>query len=114
LKRDPLFSITIPSKTQAYMATGRPILMGVDGDAADLVRQAGCGLALRSEDPEALAQAVRTLAALPPAELAAMGRRGQDHYHQHLALKVGASRFASVFRDLAARGRPAARPGPKP
>jgi colanic acid biosynthesis glycosyl transferase WcaI len=36
LKDDPLFRITIPSKTQAYLAAGKPILMGVRGDAADL------------------------------------------------------------------------------
>lgn len=37
LKRDPLFEITVPSKTQAYMAIGKPLLMAVSGDAADLV-----------------------------------------------------------------------------
>ncbi len=37
LKEDPLFCITIPSKTQAYLAFGKPILMAVRGDAADLV-----------------------------------------------------------------------------
>jgi hypothetical protein len=38
-----VFTITIPSKTQAYIAAGKPILMAVDGDTADLVRAAGCG-----------------------------------------------------------------------
>ena len=37
LRDDPLFEITLPSKTQAYLAAGRPILMAVRGDAADLV-----------------------------------------------------------------------------
>jgi colanic acid biosynthesis glycosyl transferase WcaI len=44
LKNDPLFSITIPSKTQAYMAAGKPILMAVDGDAAELVVRSQCGV----------------------------------------------------------------------
>ncbi len=39
LRDDPLFSITIPSKTQAYMAAGRPILMAVRGDAAAMVKR---------------------------------------------------------------------------
>ena len=47
LKRDPLFEITIPSKTLAYMACSRPILMAVAGDAAGVVRDAGAGLTLR-------------------------------------------------------------------
>ena len=33
LVEDELFEITIPSKTQAYMAAGKPILMAVKGDA---------------------------------------------------------------------------------
>ena len=44
LRDDPLFSITIPSKTQAYLMTGRPVLMGVRGDAAKLVEDAGAGV----------------------------------------------------------------------
>ena len=46
LRDDPLFSITVPSKTQAYLAIGRPILMGVRGNAADLVKAAQAGIAL--------------------------------------------------------------------
>ncbi len=37
LKNEPLFNITIPSKTQAYMASGKPVLIGVSGDAAELI-----------------------------------------------------------------------------
>ena len=40
LKADPLFEITIPSKIQAYLFAGKPILCGVKGDAADLVCRA--------------------------------------------------------------------------
>lgn len=40
LKDDPLFAM-VPSKTQAYMAAGRPIIMGVRGDAAALVEAGG-------------------------------------------------------------------------
>src|SRR6185312_15394395 len=38
---DPLFEITIPQKTQFYMAMGKPILIGVRGEAAEFVTQAG-------------------------------------------------------------------------
>ncbi|MGH9603531.1 MAG: glycosyltransferase family 4 protein, partial [Terriglobales bacterium] len=57
LRRDPLFDITIPSKTLAYLACGRPILSATSGDAADVVREAGAGLVCPPEDAEALAQA---------------------------------------------------------
>ena len=44
LKDEPIFARTIPSKIQAYMALGKPILVAVHGDAAELVRQAQCGV----------------------------------------------------------------------
>src|SRR6185436_8154337 len=58
LKRDPLFEITIPSKTLAYLACGRPIIAAVAGDAADIVRDAGAGLVCAPSDPPALARAI--------------------------------------------------------
>jgi glycosyltransferase involved in cell wall biosynthesis len=100
LRKDPLFEITIPSKTQAYMAVGKPVLMAVDGDAADLVRQSSSGVVAESENPEALADAAESMASLNVDELASMGQRAQAYYQQHLALQVGVGRFGAVFRCL--------------
>lgn len=99
LRDDPLFSITIPSKTQAYLRAGRPILMGVRGDAADLVKQAGAGVAFTPESAESLAHAVRTLMARTADERAAMGQAGRCHYEEQLSLEVGADRFAEVLSE---------------
>lgn len=104
LKADPLFEITVPSKTQAYLMAGRPILMGVAGDAADLVAQSGAGVAFEPDNPAALAAAVAELRGLPQHERDEMGRRGQAFYASDLALEVGAARFATVL-DRAARSR---------
>jgi glycosyltransferase involved in cell wall biosynthesis len=101
LRRDPLFQITIPSKTQAYMAVGKPLLMAVDGDAADLVRQSGGGIVATSEDGQSIANAAQSLAMLAPEELTAMGRRAQEYYREQLALRVGVSRFGAIFSKLA-------------
>ncbi len=98
LRKDPLFTITIPSKIQAYMAVGRPILMAVDGDAADLVKDAGCGVLAESENPEAIADAALTLYAMSSAERDAMARRSREYYQSHLSLKVGAGRFGALFK----------------
>jgi len=101
LRYDPLFAITIPSKTQAYMAVGKPLLMAVDGDAADLVRESGGGVIAAPEHPEAIAEAAQSLAALPPEALSAMGQRGRAYYRERLALGVGVARFGDIFRKLA-------------
>lgn len=103
LRKDPLFEITIPSKTQAYMAAGKPLLMAVDGDAADLVRQSGGGVVAESENAAALAQAAEALAGTPPQALAAMGQQAQQFYRERLALAVGVGRFGTLFQQLAER-----------
>ena len=105
LKDDPLFAITIPSKTQAYMAIGKPLIMAVRGDAAEIVERADCGVAVEPENPQDLAAAVIRLADLSGDERAAMGRRSRDAYVSELSLAVGVERFAEHFRVLGGRSR---------
>lgn len=97
LKDEPLFAITVPSKTQAYLAAGRPILMAVAGDGADMLRASGAGLAVPPEDSAALAAAVLQLAALDPAERALMGERGRAFYERELSFDKGTQAFAEVL-----------------
>lgn len=101
LKKDPLFTITIPSKTQAYMAVGKPILMAVDGDAANLVRDSGCGQIAESENPQAIADAALSLMQASSDERNAMAINSRRFYQEKLALNVGAGRFGQIFKKLA-------------
>ena len=103
LKDDPLFAITIPSKTQAYMAIGKPLLMAVRGDAAELVQQAACGVTAIPEDARSVADAAIRLANLAALEREEMGQRSRVFYQRELSLAVGAERFAAHFRALAGR-----------
>ncbi|MGB6006485.1 glycosyltransferase family 4 protein [Castellaniella sp.] len=100
LRKEPLFSVTIPSKTQAYMAMGKPLLMAVDGDAADLVHQSGGGVVVAPENPQALADAVEQMTSLSSDELHAMGQRAKEYYQQHLAIAVGVRHFGEIFKRL--------------
>jgi glycosyltransferase involved in cell wall biosynthesis len=119
LKDDPLFRITIPSKTQAYLAMGRPVLMAMAGDAADLVQRSGAGIACPPQDPRALADAVRQLRAMDPAQRQAMGERGKRFYDGYLSLRSGVEKFERVFEDAlrnkrAGRRRPGKLPQDSP
>jgi len=106
LKEAPLFEITIPSKTQGYLEVGRPILMGVRGDAADLIEAAGAGIACTPEDPESIANGVLSLFSLSPAEREAMGAAGARFYREELSIAIGARRFEEVFAKAIDRRTP--------
>lgn len=104
LRNDPLFAITIPSKTQAYLAIGRPVLMAVPGDAAALVQSAGCGVSAEAENPESIAAAAIRLAEMPVEERLLMGKLSREYYWEHLSLSAGVAHFAECFRRLAFTG----------
>jgi len=104
LKRDPLFEITIPSKTLAYLACGRPILGVVAGDPADVIRQAGAGIICPQEDPAALAQLVRSLCAMPPAEREAMGQAGRQAFLANYTRRVLVGRYEALLTEVAKAG----------
>ncbi len=100
LKKDPLFNITIPGKTQAYLSIGKPILMGVEGDAADIISNAKAGLVFEPENAGALTESVLSLLAKSPEELRVYGENGQQYYFGHLSLSSGVKDFARIFEDI--------------
>ncbi|PIY26123.1 MAG: glycosyltransferase WbuB [Deltaproteobacteria bacterium CG_4_10_14_3_um_filter_51_14] len=101
LKDEPLFRITIPSKTQAYFYMGKPVIMALRGDAADLVNRAGAGLTCPPDDPLALAEAVITLFHTPKSVREGMGRAAANFYLEHLSMDSGVKRLEKRMRLLA-------------
>ncbi len=109
LKDDPLFRITIPSKIQAYMAVARPILVGVEGNAAELVTKAQAGITCRPEDPDGIAEAVCQLISMPTEKLREFGKNGRKFYEQELSMAIGARKFDKIFAAIANKSAQAAK-----
>ena len=61
LKASPLFESVIPSKMFEAMAMGVPLLHGVGGESADIVRTSRSGVCFAAEQPEALLSAIRQI-----------------------------------------------------
>lgn len=100
----PLFRHTIPSKLQAAMAAGRPVVGALTGDAARLVTDAGAGRVVAPGDAGALAQAVGALADLPGGELSAMGDAGRHHYLREFSEAVNARRLGDLLQRVSTPG----------
>ncbi|MCX7841297.1 MAG: glycosyltransferase WbuB, partial [Anaerolineae bacterium] len=86
-----------------YMAVGKPILMAVQGDAADLVTRAGGGIVCPPQNARTLASAALRLFQMSPAERAAMGQRGHEFYQRELSMDVGVNRFEAIFASMTRR-----------
>lgn len=100
LRKEPLFEITIPSKTEAYMAAARPVLIGVKGDASDLVLKANAGLACEPENAESIANSVREFAAMSKSKLDEMGDNGKNYYQQNLCFSTGVDQYEKIFKSI--------------
>jgi colanic acid biosynthesis glycosyl transferase WcaI len=103
LKDDPLFRITIPSKTQAYLYSGNPIIMAMRGDAADIVRDAGAGLLCEPENPQAMMNAIKALYEMPASERQKMGKAGYRYYTDHLSFNQGVEKFEKIMMSLSGK-----------
>jgi glycosyltransferase involved in cell wall biosynthesis len=93
LVRSPIMSQTVPSKIQAYLAAGRPIIASLDGEGARVILEADAGVASPAEDARGLADAILLLRGLPTDELERMGRNARAYYEANfeprlLALKL--------------------------
>jgi colanic acid biosynthesis glycosyl transferase WcaI len=97
LRRDPLFAITIPSKTQAYLAIGKPVLMAVEGDASDLVKKAQAGLSCLPESPEAIADVVGQFYQMNPEQRKQLGINGVTFYDKELSFAQAVQSYEKIF-----------------
>lgn len=52
----PWISSTLPSRLQGYMAAGKPVLAAIDGSAAEVIAESGCGASVPGTDIEGLAE----------------------------------------------------------
>jgi glycosyltransferase involved in cell wall biosynthesis len=83
LRSDPAFDLTIPSKVQAYLAAGRPIIAALDGEGAQVINDSMAGLCTPAGDAEALASSILRLARMPVTEREEMGQAGRTYFERH-------------------------------
>lgn len=52
----PIFSLTVPAKTQTYIAAKKPILAIINGEASELIKENNLGLCAQPHDIESIKQ----------------------------------------------------------
>jgi colanic acid biosynthesis glycosyl transferase WcaI len=100
LRKTPLFRAVLPSKMFEIMGAGRPIVLGVEGEAAELLEESQAGLAVPPESVPALRDALLRLAG-DPAAAEEMGRRGRRYVETRYSRPVLAAAYGDVLQELA-------------
>ncbi len=101
LSQRDVFRTVIPSKIFEAMGMATPIVLGVDGEAREIVEAAGGGIAIEPENANQLADAVRRLSENPDIG-AEMGSRGYEYVRTHFDRRKLARRYLDVLEDVAA------------
>jgi len=109
LRNEPIFSLTLPTKVQSYLACGRPIVAALDGEGARVIEESGSGIAVAAGNAAALADAVSRLHRTPAPQREAMGRRGREYFEREFGRSMLVSRLEDWMKSAAeSHGRPCA------
>ena len=104
LKKSDVFKTVIPTKMLEFMSCARPVILGVEGHAADILHKADAGLNIPPEDSNALAEAIRQLSA--DRQLGEkLGRNGRECILQKFSRQETAQKYVGVLNDVLARSR---------
>lgn len=97
LRRDEILSYTIPSKVQAYLAAGKPIIAALDGEGARIVEEAEAGYTSAAEDSAALAENIIRLYKASQETREAMGRNGYRYFMDNFEMNRQAENLVSIL-----------------
>ena len=93
LKNEPIFALTVPSRIQAYMSAGKPIVAMINGEGADLISEAHCGWSVPAEDSKALATLLLEVSVLENSVLKDKGINGKKYSEKNF-------RFSACIDNL--------------
>lgn len=86
LKDDPIYNLTVPAKVQAYMSASKPILAMLNGEGAEIVEEAECGLSVPAGNSHELAKTIVQMSNLEKSELSKMGQNSRAFFLKNYQL----------------------------
>lgn len=102
LKKTELFKTVIPTKMLEFMSGARPVILGVDGQAREIVESADAGVFIEPENAAALVRTIKELAA-NDAMRVALGQNGRRYIVERFSRQQTAATYLRVLEDLIGR-----------
>jgi len=102
LMKNDTFKTVYPNKIFDYMSCSRPIILGIDGVARELIEAAGAGIYVEPENPDDFARAVLRLKD-NPSLARKMGDRGHKCVLENFSRERLAAQYLAVLEDVLAK-----------
>lgn len=97
LKKNRIFSLTIPSKVQSYLACGKPIIGSLDGEGARIISEAKAGFCAPAENPSALADVVKKLFNLTLDERNMLGVNARSYFESQFEREMLLTKLEKIL-----------------
>ena len=98
LKKSKIFSLTIPSKLQAYMASSKPILGSIDGITNDIIKKSNSGYVSDAEDVEGLVENIIKFKSLDLKQLKILSNNSRQYYDTNFSKNIIIKRILDIFK----------------
>jgi colanic acid biosynthesis glycosyl transferase WcaI len=100
LKKTDVFKTVIPTKLLEFMSCARPVILGVDGQARQIVEESGGGIVIEPENSEALVCAIQRLAADRSSGID-LGKKGREYITKNLSRRETADKYLKILGSVA-------------
>ncbi|MDR6929417.1 glycosyltransferase family 4 protein [Pseudomonas sp. BE134] len=97
LNDEEIFSYTIPSKIQAYLAAGRPIIAALRGEGARVISDSGAGLVCPPASGQLLAATILALKESSSVERDKMGVAGLKYFNENFDMDFQSGRLIDIL-----------------
>lgn len=86
LKDELIFNVTVPAKLQAYLCTQKPILGILNGEGAELIKDANCGFSVNAGNSEGLTKEIVRLYELSEEQRNILGQNGFRYFEENFTM----------------------------
>lgn len=99
LKKSEVFETVIPTKMLEFMSCARPVILGVKGQAREILDRAQAGICIDPENPAALCDAVLKLRA--DAHLrSTLGSKGREYIMRNLSRDRTSIAYLEILKEI--------------
>lgn len=100
LKDELIFNLTVPSKVQFYMSQGKPILAMLNGDGANLINEARCGISVPASSLDSFISAINQIYTMSKEELSLLGKNGKSFYDDNFRKEYRIDQLCDIFTSV--------------
>jgi glycosyltransferase involved in cell wall biosynthesis len=98
LKKKKIFSLTIPSKVQSYLACGKPIIGALDGEGANVILESKSGLVAPSGDYKQLANKIFEIYKMDNQQRLKLGKNARTYYVENFEREKLIDNLIELFK----------------